>query len=86
MSSLRDIMILLMFATAGLRRNELFGLTKENIDFNKRMITPNKNPRTKRTYVTFYNEEAESHLEKYLKEEIDEEIFSIRARSANRIF
>ncbi len=53
MESLRDKTVLLMFATTGLRRNELFNLTKEDIDFEKRMVIPAKNPRTKRTYVTF---------------------------------
>ncbi|KXB07323.1 hypothetical protein AKJ52_00505 [candidate division MSBL1 archaeon SCGC-AAA382C18] len=87
LDTLRDKTILLMFATTGLRRNELMGLSEKNIDFAKRMVTPNKNSRTKRTYVTFYNNEAEDHLEKYLSEkDIEEEIFPIRPRSVNRIF
>lgn len=76
-----------MFATTGLRRNELFSLITDDIDFDKRMIVPGKNLRTKRSYVTFYNEEAERHLEKHLSNNDDgNEIFSIRARSINRIF
>lgn len=87
MDSIRDKTALLMFATTGLRRNELFSLTKEDIDFDKRMIVPGKNSRTKRTYVTFYSEEAEKHLEEYLNEkDIENELFSIRPRSSNRIF
>ncbi|KXA96806.1 hypothetical protein AKJ37_04325 [candidate division MSBL1 archaeon SCGC-AAA259I09] len=87
MDSLRDKTILLMFATTGLRRNELFNLTRAHIDFDKRMITPNENSRTKRTYVTFYNREAENHLEEHLdKKDSNKGIFSIRPRSANRIF
>ncbi|KXA88517.1 hypothetical protein AKJ62_04995, partial [candidate division MSBL1 archaeon SCGC-AAA259D14] len=85
--TLRDETSLLLFATTGLRRNELYHLTRDEVDLDKRMITPNKDSRTKKTYVTFYNEEAERHLEKYLDEsEIQEEIFPIRARSANRIY
>lgn len=37
--------------------------------------------------MTFYNEEAETHLKEYLNErDTKDEIFSIRARSSNRIF
>ncbi|KXA92138.1 hypothetical protein AKJ66_04640, partial [candidate division MSBL1 archaeon SCGC-AAA259E22] len=87
MTKIRDKTVLLMFATTGLRRNELFGLTRENIDFDRRMVTPDENSRTKRTYVTFYNQEAENHLEKHLdKKDSNKGIFSIRPRSANRIF
>lgn len=66
MTTIRDETILLMLTTTRLRRNELFNLTSEDMDFDRRMISPTKDSRTKRTYLTFYNEEAENYLEKYL--------------------
>lgn len=85
--TLRDETSELMLATTGLRRNELFHLTLDDIYPDKRMIIPGKSSRTKRTYVTFYNEEAERHLKRYLnRNDIEGQIFPIRPRSANRIF
>lgn len=49
------------------RREETLSLKPENIDFDKRMITPNNhNGETKKSWVSFYNEEAELALKEYL--------------------
>jgi len=59
--------LFLLYATTGLRREEILSLKLENIDFNKRMITPNNhNGETKKSWVSFYNEEAASVLNEYL--------------------
>ena len=59
--------IFLMFATTGLRRKEVFSLRIGDIDFSKRMVIPRGgSSRTKRAWVTFYNEEAEQALKEYL--------------------
>lgn len=60
----------------------------ENIDFEKRMMIPNKVPNeTKHTYVTFYNEEAEKALQKYLatRNENTTELFNIKRRGVNKM-
>ena len=56
----------LFYCTSGLRRKEVLELTLENVDYEERMIIPQQRSRTKRTWVTFYNEETQDALEKYL--------------------
>ena len=64
----RSRALFLFYATTGLRKREVLRLTFRDIDFERRMIVPNKNRgRTKHTWITFYNEEAEEDLMKYLK-------------------
>jgi integrase len=59
--------LFMLYATTGLRRDEILLLKPEDIDFNKRMITPNNhNGETKKSWVSFYNEEAEIALKEYL--------------------
>ena len=56
----------LFYCTSGLRRKEVLGLAFEDVDFEQRMIVPRQRSRTKRTWVTFYNEETQDVLERYL--------------------
>jgi integrase len=56
----------LIYATTGLRRKEVLSLKIGDIDFERRMIIPRGGSRTKRTWVTFYNHEAEEALREYL--------------------
>jgi integrase len=59
--------LFMLYATSGLRREEILLLTPEDIDFENRMITPNNHSgETKKSWVSFYNEEAEAALNKYL--------------------
>ena len=59
--------LFMLYATTGLRREEILSLKLEIIDFNKRMITPsNHEGETKKSWVSFYNEEAEVALKEYL--------------------
>jgi integrase len=60
--------LFMLYATTGLRRDEILSLKPEDIDFSKRMITPdNHEGETKKSWVSFYNDEAESILKEYLK-------------------
>ncbi|MEO0242806.1 MAG: tyrosine-type recombinase/integrase [candidate division WOR-3 bacterium] len=59
--------LLLIYSTTGLRRKEALNLKIGDIDFEKRMIIPKgSSSRTKRTWITFYNDEAEEALKNYL--------------------
>jgi integrase/recombinase XerD len=59
--------LFMLYATTGLRRDEILSLNPEDIDFSKRMITPdNHEGETKKSWVSFYNEEAEQSLREYL--------------------
>ena len=59
--------LFLLYATSGLRRQEILSLEPEDIDFEKRMITPSNHfGETKKSWCSFYNEEAEEALNEYL--------------------
>jgi integrase len=59
--------LFMLYATTGLRRDEILSLRPEDIDFEKRMITPDGHlGETKKSWVSFYNEEAEHTLKEYL--------------------
>ena len=49
----------LLCATSGLRRGEIRALTPRDVDAELRCIAPGKVRRTKKTGISFYNEEAE---------------------------
>jgi integrase len=59
--------LFLMYAATGLRKMELLSLRKDDIDWEKRMIIPkNHSGETKKSWVAFFNEEAELALKQYL--------------------
>jgi integrase/recombinase XerD len=59
--------LFMLYATTGLRRDEILSLKLEDIDLERRMITPNNHHgETKKSWVSFYNEEAEQVLKEYL--------------------
>ena len=59
--------LFMLYATTGLRRDEILLLKPEDIDFEKRMITPNNhNGETKKSWMSFYNQEAEQVFKEYL--------------------
>jgi len=59
--------LFLMYAATGLRKMELLSLRKDDIDWEKRTIVPRSHSgETKRSWATFFNEEAEQALNEYL--------------------
>jgi integrase len=59
--------LFMLYVTTGLRRDEILTLEPEDVDFENRMITPkNHRGETKKSWVSFYNEEAEIVLKGYL--------------------
>jgi len=72
LDSLKEKALFLMYASTGLRNKELLSLTFNDVDFNSKTITPRKNNQTtKKVWCTFYNEEAEKVLVKYLESRKD---------------
>ena len=86
----RDRALFLIFASSGLRHSEVLSLDRfENVNFEKRMLTPNKdNNESKHTWVSFYNDEAEKALREYLssRKDSDPRLFPICKRHVLRIF
>ena len=80
--------VYLFFATTGLRRGEVWNLTKGNVDFETRCVKAKHDTRTKRAGVTFYNEECERYLKKYLASRKDDsnKLFRIGYRQFRLIF
>jgi len=63
----RERALFLMFATTGLRKSEVLNLKIEDIDMEKRMVIPKAHQgRTKRAWVSFFNEECQEVLKRYL--------------------
>lgn len=62
----------LFYASSGLGKNEVFGLTKDCINFEKRMIiSSGPSGATKTSYVSFYNGETEKNCIKSSWEKTD---------------
>jgi len=67
LSSDKERAIYLMYASSGLRQMELRRLSRfDDVDFRLRAVKSKHNTRTKKAGVTFYNEECEEYLTKYL--------------------
>jgi len=77
--------IFMLLLKSGLRVHEVLGLRFCDVDFERRMINPAEGSTTKRTWVTFYDEEAAQALEKWLEirgepESPEERIFRMKTR------
>ncbi|MCK5625814.1 tyrosine-type recombinase/integrase [Candidatus Bathyarchaeota archaeon] len=59
--------LFLLLASSGLRRSEALYIKLNETDLEKRMLTPHHRSRTKRSYITFYNEEAEDALKQWIE-------------------
>jgi integrase len=73
--------LFLFYATSGLRRSEVLNLQLDDIDIQQRMIFPkNRQTRTKRRWMTCFNEEAKEVLHVYLAKRTDSKnkLFRIR--------
>lgn len=79
---------LLFKASSGLRTSEVTGLTVDDVDFEKRMVIPNHDSSTKRSYVTFYNSEAEKKLKELMpkRNKGDERLFQTTDRTVQKSF
>jgi integrase len=65
--NLKSKTLFLIFASSGLRLSEVLDLKVSDIDMGKRMIIVNHASRTKKGWVSFFNEEAQKLLKEYIK-------------------
>ena len=76
----------LFYATTGLRTSEALEVTKDRVMWEYRAVIPGLDRETKRTGITFFNEEAEEWLRKYLAERDDNDprLFPISDRQVKK--
>ena len=78
--------LFLTYASSGLRKMELLALKKEDIDWENRMIIPkNHSGETKKSWVAFFNKEAEQALREYLAARTDVNVKLFRISPHNFI-
>ena len=85
----RQRALYMFYATSGLRKREVLGLNMySDVDFEIRCVMPKHDTRTKRAGVSFYNEECEKYLERYLDSRRDDshKLFRISKLNFNRIW
>jgi len=86
----RDRAIFLMYATSGLRRNELLTLVVDEVDLENRTIIPKNahNGTTKNTWATCFNIEAQTLLRQYLsnRQTNDKRLFPISEVTLRRAY
>lgn len=78
----------LTYATSGLRSSELRELEMGEIDLSRRMLIPEKRSRTKKTWLSFYNCEAERLIDEYLPQRGsgDDRLFQAGKKDVNNAF
>jgi integrase len=77
--------LFLFYASTGLRRSEVLGLSVDEVDFKKRIVVPDcHNGTSKHSYVSFYNHETEEVLEKVVNE--SGKLFQISDRLFRKIW
>ncbi len=65
--NLKQRTIFLLLASSGLRIGELQSLTKEDVDLERKMIIPrNHKGNTKKSWISFFNQETYKILKEYL--------------------
>ncbi len=79
------VVLFLLYASSGLRKSEILGLTKDSVDFEKRMMIPSGHSGvTKNSYVSFYNGETEQALNKI--ELGEDRLFKVSDRQYKKIW
>jgi len=85
----RERAVYLFYATTGLRYSEALRLNRfQDVDYKLRAVKSKHSTRTKKAGVTFYNEECEAWLKKYLESRRDssERLFCIGYREFIRMW
>jgi len=72
LTELKQKAIYLFLASTGIRKGELENLTLDKIDWENRCVKADHFTRTKRSGITFFNQETEQIIQKYLVERGEE--------------
>lgn len=65
----RSRALFLFYASSGRRRSEILELRLEDVDFERQMLSPlDRESKTKRTWFSFFNEEAHEAYRKYRRQ------------------
>jgi len=88
LDNLKHRTIFLMYATSGLRASELAELTMDDIDEGRQMLTPDTESSTKQSWVSFYNDEAQTAFDAFKSErEVgDDRAFQATKPTINAMF
>lgn len=82
--SLKKRALFLLFASSGLRKNEIMSMKVEDLDLDRRIIIPAVHSgNTKRSWIGFFNGEAKEILEEYLAKCKDNPQFFRKVRVFN---
>ena len=75
-------------ATTGLRKGEILGLQKNQVNFETRTVIPMHFTRKKRSGIAFYNDETAVWIEKYLqtREDDSQRLFVVSDRQWKKIW
>jgi len=87
--SLTEKTVFLLLASSGLRISEGVGLQTGNVNFTTRLIIPNSHRGgTKKSWLTFYNEECEDTLNEYIeiREKTSDQLFHVTNRRIQETF
>jgi integrase len=85
---LKQRAIYLFLASTGIRKGELENLTFDKIDWENRCVKADHFTRTKRSGITFFNQETEQIIQQYLakREDEDQRLFVISDRQWKAIW
>ena len=86
----RDRTLFLMFCSTGLRRNEVLGLTIDQVNVGGRLVYPNSHETgtTKKSWMGVFNTETQDHLREYLtiRRTNDKRLFPMSEVTLRRVF
>ena len=76
------------YAVTGLRSRELLDLKMSQVNFETRVVFPNHGSLTKRSFITFYNEEMEELLDVWLRlrSKRSDKLFPMKSSEQSSIF
>ena len=81
--------LFLVYASSGLRRSEVLTLRRDEVDLDRRTIIPkNHSGATKRSWVSFVNDETGEALKSYLatRKDVNPKLFPIARKGEKKIF
>ncbi len=78
--------LFLLYATTGLRRSEILDLRMRQVDRTNRAVIPMHSSTQKKSWITFYNEEAEELFHPWLDRSTKEKVFPLSSERKFLLF